>query len=87
MGSNNEPESCSVLRLLPDTDGALLWNGYGLMPIYEYGCIKCGWVIDIAQSIDKRDEAPKCGDCDEPMKRIVSAGVGAIFKGTGWGKS
>ena len=56
------------------------------MPIYEYECGGCGLKGEIHQSIEQRDEQVMCVNCKRAMKRNVAAGVGAIFKGSGWGK-
>ena len=56
------------------------------MPTYEYICKPCNRALVILNTIEKRDEMPMCNNCNQPMKRNVAAGVGAIFKGSGWGK-
>ena len=74
-----------------------LWNQKGhkctstrekvyLMPTYEYICKPCNRALVILNTIEKRDEMPTCGNCNEFMSRQISQSVGAIFKGTGWGK-
>lgn len=52
------------------------------MPTYEYECKKCG-IFEKFQSItaDPIKECPKCGG---PVKRLISAGAGVIFKGSGF---
>ncbi len=55
------------------------------MPTYEYQCEKCGTVFEAFQSMSdpplKRCQNPKCKG---KVKRLVSAGSGLIFKGSGF---
>ena len=53
------------------------------MPTYEYECTKCGYVFEEFQSItaDPLSECPKCGHA---IRRLISAGLGIIFKGSGF---
>ena len=53
------------------------------MPTYEYQCTKCGHTFEALQGI--RD-APlsTCPECRGPVKRLISAGLGVIFKGSGF---
>lgn len=54
------------------------------MPTYEYACPKCGHQFEQFQSM--RDEplkkCPKCGKAG--VKRLLGAGAGLIFKGSGF---
>jgi putative FmdB family regulatory protein len=54
------------------------------MPTYEYACQKCDHVFDAFQPM--RDEPlKKCPRCKKPaLKRLVGAGAGLIFKGSGF---
>ena len=61
------------------------------MPTYEYACSKCGHQFDIFQSI--KDDAltvcpkDKCGQKrwgKGKVKRMLGAGAGLIFKGSGF---
>lgn len=54
------------------------------MPTYEYACPKCGHTFELVQSM--RDEPiKKCPACKKTgVKRLVGAGAGLIFKGTGF---
>jgi putative FmdB family regulatory protein len=58
------------------------------MPTYEFKCDQCGTMAIINRSIDADGDvdAGNCMACAIPMSRIWS-NVGAVFKGTGWGKS
>ena len=53
------------------------------MPIYEYGCKKCGHQLEVLQKMS--DEplkfCPECGE--EELAKMISA-VGFRLKGGGW---
>ncbi|MDP4116526.1 MAG: zinc ribbon domain-containing protein [Bacteroidota bacterium] len=53
------------------------------MPTYEYKCTKCGYRFDVFQSMtaEKLEECPKCSG---QVKRLIGAGSGPIFKGSGF---
>jgi len=54
------------------------------MPTYEYECKSCGHRFELFQ---KMTDAPtkKCPNCNkEKAKRLISAGAGIIFKGSGF---
>lgn len=53
------------------------------MPTYEYECTKCGKQSEYFQSIK---EAPKteCEHCGGELVKLLSAGSGLIFKGSGF---
>jgi putative FmdB family regulatory protein len=54
------------------------------MPTYEYACTKCGYHFEQFQSM-KDEPLKKCPQCKKPaLKRLVGAGAGLIFKGTGF---
>lgn len=54
------------------------------MPLYEYHCEACGSTFEVSQ---KMTEAPldtcSCGK-KGTVKRLLSAGTGVIFKGSGF---
>ena len=54
------------------------------MPTYEYRCEKCGHAFEEFQSITARPikKCPRCGKL--AVKRLISAGVGIIFRGSGF---
>ena len=53
------------------------------MPTYEYECTHCGHVFDAFQKItDKPLE--KCPKCSNKLRRLIGAGSGIIFKGSGF---
>jgi len=52
------------------------------MPVYEYGCEKCGLVFEAMQ---KFSDAPltECKSCGGPVKKLISQ-TGFALKGGGW---
>jgi putative FmdB family regulatory protein len=52
------------------------------MPTYEYECHKCGLRFERRQSMTDRPLA-ECPECRGEVRRLVSGGVGFIFKGSG----
>jgi len=54
------------------------------MPTYEYACQKCGHEFEHFQSMSAASlrKCPKCGKSS--LKRLVGAGAGLIFKGSGF---
>ncbi len=53
------------------------------MPTYEYKCISCEYYFEKFQSI-KAEPIKFCPKCEKPVKKLISAGAGLIFKGTGF---
>ena len=53
------------------------------MPTYEYECKKCGNRFERYQSINARP-LRKCPKCGGRVRRIIGAGGGVIFKGSGF---
>lgn len=53
------------------------------MPTYEYKCTKCGHRFEIFQSM-KDEPLTTCPVCKGKIKRLIGAGAGPIFKGTGF---
>lgn len=53
------------------------------MPTYEYECGNCGKHFDYFQSMS---DAPKqtCEECGGQLTKLLSAGSGLIFKGSGF---
>jgi putative FmdB family regulatory protein len=53
------------------------------MPTYEYKCKSCQDVFEVFQSMssEKIKICPKCGG---EVRRLIGAGSGPIFKGTGF---
>ncbi|MFA5293379.1 MAG: zinc ribbon domain-containing protein [Phycisphaerae bacterium] len=54
------------------------------MPTYEYQCEKCGHKLEKFQSMTAPvlRKCPKCGKSS--LKRLIGAGAGVIFKGSGF---
>ena len=54
------------------------------MPTYEYECQNCGYVFEKLQSITAPHikNCPKCNK--DKLKRLIGAGSGIIFKGSGF---
>ncbi len=53
------------------------------MPTYEYQCISCGHRFEASQGINDKP-LTKCPRCAKKVKRLISSGVGFIFKGSGF---
>lgn len=53
------------------------------MPTYEYKCLDCGIRFDRFQSITE-DPIQECPECSGQTKRLIGAGAGLIFKGSGF---
>ena len=55
------------------------------MPTYEYQCQICGHQFEEFQSItaDALTSCPR-EECDGAVKRLISAGGGLLFKGSGF---
>ncbi|MFK5923495.1 MAG: zinc ribbon domain-containing protein [Verrucomicrobiota bacterium] len=55
------------------------------MPTYEYECQKCGHRFDAFQSMsaDRLTDCPE-EECDGALKRLIGAGAGLLFKGSGF---
>ncbi len=53
------------------------------MPTYEYKCLKCGEKFEVFQKFSD-DPVKTCPKCDGEVKRLIGAGAGPIFKGSGF---
>lgn len=53
------------------------------MPIYEYECENCGRRVEFFL-IGKEKIPEICESCGGKLKRVISGGVGFIFKGSGF---
>jgi putative FmdB family regulatory protein len=53
------------------------------MPTYEYKCVSCE---EIFERFHKMTDPPmkKCPVCGSKVKKVISGGVGIIFKGSGF---
>ncbi|MDP6685721.1 MAG: zinc ribbon domain-containing protein [Candidatus Omnitrophota bacterium] len=55
------------------------------MPTYEYQCDKCGKLFEVFQKMtDKPLSVCNNTSCKGTVKRLISAGGGFIFKGSGF---
>jgi len=53
------------------------------MPNYDYKCLECGYLFELYQQMT--DEPIKiCPKCQGHVKRLIGAGIGPIFKGSGF---
>jgi putative FmdB family regulatory protein len=53
------------------------------LPTYEYECQKCGHRFEEFQSM-KDPPLTKCPQCKGRVKRLIGAGAGFLFKGSGF---
>ena len=53
------------------------------MPTYDYECTKCGHRFEAFQSMSDKP-LTKCPECRGKVKRLIGAGAGLIFKGSGF---
>lgn len=53
------------------------------MPTYSYRCPACGREYDRLQKMSDRTLI-ECPDCGTPGERQISAGIGFVFKGSGF---
>ncbi len=53
------------------------------MPTYEYLCEDCDYEFEEFQSITA-DPIESCPKCHGHVRRLISAGTGLIFKGSGF---
>ena len=53
------------------------------MPTYDYKCTQCGHDFEIFQSMSE-SHIKKCPECGGNVRRLVGAGAGLIFKGSGF---
>ena len=53
------------------------------MPNYDYKCIVCGYTFEYFQSM-LDEPLSDCPKCKGTLRRLIGAGAGAIFKGSGF---
>ena len=53
------------------------------MPTYDYKCTKCKKEFEFFQSMNDKP-LTECPECHGKMKRKIGAGLGPIFKGSGF---
>lgn len=55
------------------------------MPNYDYRCEQCAHTFEVFQNMsDPKLEACPQDDCEGKVKRLLGAGAGVIFKGSGF---
>ncbi len=57
--------------------------GRVVMPTYDYECRSCGEVFEKFHSMTSRPRV-KCPECGGRSKKMIGAGAGIIFKGSGF---
>ena len=53
------------------------------MPTYEYKCLDCGKRFEVFQKMTD-EPLTECDACKGRLKRLIGAGAGIIFKGSGF---
>ena len=53
------------------------------MPTYEYECQKCNFRFERFQAISEKP-ITRCPECRGKVRRLISAGAGFLFKGSGF---
>ncbi len=53
------------------------------MPTYDYKCLSCGHQFEVFQSMTA-ELVSNCPKCNGKVKRLIGAGAGPIFKGSGF---
>jgi len=53
------------------------------MPTYEYKCMDCEEVFEVFQKMTD-EPLRECRVCGGELKRLISGGMGIIFKGSGF---
>lgn len=53
------------------------------MPTYEYECEACSYRFEQFQSMTA-ELIKTCPSCQGPVKRLIGAGAGLLFKGSGF---
>ena len=53
------------------------------MPTYEYKCNECGYRFEKFQRMTEA-RLTECPECNGAVKRLIGAGAGIIFKGSGF---
>lgn len=53
------------------------------MPTYDYICLSCGNNFEMFQNMTEK-HLSNCPECGGKVKRLIGAGAGPIFKGSGF---
>lgn len=54
------------------------------MPNYDYRCLACNELFEVARSYKERETDVACPTCKYPATRVYSSPA-VKFKGVGWG--
>lgn len=53
------------------------------MPTYDYKCLECNHRFELFQPMSAKP-IEECPECQGKIKRLIGAGAGPIFKGSGF---
>jgi len=53
------------------------------MPTYDYKCLECNHSFELFQQMSAKP-VDVCPECNGNVKRLIGAGSGPIFKGSGF---
>jgi putative FmdB family regulatory protein len=53
------------------------------MPTYEYECLETGKRFEVLQKMSE-EPLEACPECGADLRRIISGGAGAVFRGKGF---
>ena len=53
------------------------------MPTYEYECLSSGKLFEKFQNMTD-ERLKECPECGGPVRRLIGAGAGIVFKGSGF---
>ena len=53
------------------------------MPTYDYECKSCGHTLEVFHNMTAKPRV-KCPECGGRTKKLIGAGAGIIFKGSGF---
>ncbi|RKY89865.1 zinc ribbon domain-containing protein [candidate division KSB1 bacterium] len=53
------------------------------MPTYDYKCVRCGHVFEVFHGMNEIPQI-KCPICGAVAEKMIGAGAGLIFKGSGF---
>lgn len=53
------------------------------MPTYDYRCKACNYTFEAFQNMNE-EPLKECPKCKSEVKRLIGAGAGPIFKGSGF---
>jgi putative FmdB family regulatory protein len=54
-----------------------------MMPTYDYKCMECSHTFEIFQPMSA-EHIKQCPNCNGKVRRLIGAGAGTIFKGSGF---